>query len=113
MVLQRSLLPKRLVDVVGVSVAARYLPARDEVGGDWYDVFELPRGLIGVAIGDVVGHGMSAAALMGQLRTALHAYAIQGHGPAATLELVDRFVHAMRGRCDGHRRLRGPRSRDR
>ena len=95
MVLQRSLLPKRPVDVVGVSVAARYLPARDEVGGDWYDVFELPHGLIGVAIGDVVGHGIRAAALMGQLRTALHAYAILGHGPGRTLELVDRFVHSM------------------
>ena len=95
MVLQRSLLPKRLVELVGVSAAARYLPASDEVGGDWYDVFELPRGRLGVAIGDVVGHGVKAASLMGQLRTALHAYAIEGHGPARTLELVDRFVQAM------------------
>ena len=93
--LQRSLLPKRLAEVVGVSTAARYLPASDEVGGDWYDVFELPRGRIGLAIGDVVGHGVRAAALMGQLRTALHAYAMQDHGPARTLELVDRFVQAM------------------
>jgi anti-sigma regulatory factor (Ser/Thr protein kinase) len=95
MVLQRSLLPKRLVELVGVSAAARYLPASDEVGGDWYDVFELPRGRLGIAIGDVVGHGVKAASLMGQLRTALHAYAIEGHGPARTLELVDRFVQAM------------------
>ena len=95
MVLQRSLLPKRLVELVGVSAAARYLPASDEVGGDWYDVFELPRGRLGVAIGDVVGHGVKAASLMGLLRTALHAYAIEGHGPARTLELVDRFVQAM------------------
>jgi anti-sigma regulatory factor (Ser/Thr protein kinase)/putative methionine-R-sulfoxide reductase with GAF domain len=93
--LQRSLLPKRLAQVVGVSTAARYLPATDEVGGDWYDVFELPRGRIGVAIGDVVGHGVRAAALMGQLRTALHAYAMEDYGPARTLELVDRFVQAM------------------
>jgi anti-sigma regulatory factor (Ser/Thr protein kinase) len=71
------------------------LPARDEVGGDWYDVIELPRGLIGLAIGDVVGHGVRAAALMGQLRTALHAYAQEGHGPSLTLELVDRFVQSM------------------
>jgi putative methionine-R-sulfoxide reductase with GAF domain len=77
MVLQRSLLPKRLIDRLGVSAAARYLPAHDEVGGDWYDVFELPGGRFGVAIGDVVGHGLPAAALMGQVRTALHAYAIQ------------------------------------
>ncbi|HLY48136.1 MAG TPA: SpoIIE family protein phosphatase [Solirubrobacteraceae bacterium] len=95
MLLQRSLLPRALPEVVGVKVAARYLPARDEVGGDWYDVVELPRGLIGLAIGDVVGHGVRAAALMGQLRTALHAYAEEGHGPSLTLELVDRFVQSM------------------
>jgi anti-sigma regulatory factor (Ser/Thr protein kinase)/putative methionine-R-sulfoxide reductase with GAF domain len=97
MILQRSLLPKRLAEVVGVSTAARYLPASDEVGGDWYDVFELPRGRIGVAIGDVVGHGVQAAALMGQLRTTLHAFATEDHGPARTLELVDRFVQGMPG----------------
>jgi anti-sigma regulatory factor (Ser/Thr protein kinase)/putative methionine-R-sulfoxide reductase with GAF domain len=95
MVLQRSLLPKRLADVIGVASAARYLPATDDVGGDWYDVFELARGRLGVAIGDVVGHGVGAAALMGQLRTALHAYALQDYGPARTLELVDRYVQAM------------------
>ncbi|MGH2885408.1 MAG: PP2C family protein-serine/threonine phosphatase, partial [Solirubrobacteraceae bacterium] len=95
MVLQRSLLPKRLVEVVGVNVAARYLPAREEVGGDWYDVIELPRGRVGVVIGDVVGHGIPAAALMGRLRTALHSYAIEGHGPGRTLELVDRFVQSL------------------
>ena len=95
MVLQRSLLPKRLIDVAGVGVAARYLPAREEVGGDWYDVFELPRGRVGVVIGDVVGHGIAAAALMGRLRTALHSYAIEGHGPGRTLELVDRFVQSL------------------
>jgi len=95
MVLQRSLLPKRLIDVVGVTAAARYLAASDEVGGDWYDVFELPRGRLGMAIGDVVGHGLTAAALMGQLRTALHAYATENHGPGKTLELVDRFLQSM------------------
>lgn len=94
-VLQRSLLPRRLVDVVGVSVAARYIAAHNEVGGDWYDVIELPHGLLGVAIGDVVGHGIKAAALMGQLRTALHSYAIEGHGPGRTLELVDRYIQSM------------------
>jgi anti-sigma regulatory factor (Ser/Thr protein kinase)/putative methionine-R-sulfoxide reductase with GAF domain len=93
--LQQSLLPKRLANVVGVNVAARYLPAGDAVGGDWYDVIELPRGRVGVAIGDVVGHGIAAAALMGRLRTALQSYAIEGHGPGRTLELVDRFVHSL------------------
>jgi anti-sigma regulatory factor (Ser/Thr protein kinase)/putative methionine-R-sulfoxide reductase with GAF domain len=91
-VLQRSLLPRRLGAVAGVTVAARYLPARDEVGGDWYDLVELPRGQVGVVIGDVVGHGLDAAALMGQLRTALRAYALDGHGPGETLGLVDRFI---------------------
>ncbi|HET8979956.1 MAG TPA: SpoIIE family protein phosphatase [Solirubrobacteraceae bacterium] len=95
MLLQRSLLPQRLVEFSGFSAAARYLPATDEVGGDWYDVFELSHGRLGVAIGDVVGHGLRAAALMGQLRTALHAYALEDHSPARTLELVDRFVQTM------------------
>jgi anti-sigma regulatory factor (Ser/Thr protein kinase)/putative methionine-R-sulfoxide reductase with GAF domain len=94
-ILQRSLLPRRPVEVTGVSVSTRYLPARDEVGGDWYDVIGLPHGRLGVAIGDVVGHGVRAAALMGQLRTALHAYAVEGHGPGRTLELVDRFAQSM------------------
>jgi anti-sigma regulatory factor (Ser/Thr protein kinase) len=95
MLLQRSLLPKKLISVIGINAAARYLPASDEVGGDWYDVFELPGGHLGVAIGDVVGHGLPAAALMGQLRTALHAYAIAGNPPGHTLELVDRFLQSM------------------
>jgi GAF domain-containing protein/anti-sigma regulatory factor (Ser/Thr protein kinase) len=93
--LQRSLLPKQLGDFVGVSLASRYLPAREEVGGDWYDVIELPRGRVGLVIGDVVGHGVPAASLMGRLRTALHSYAIEGYGPGRTLELVDRFVQSL------------------
>jgi GAF domain-containing protein/anti-sigma regulatory factor (Ser/Thr protein kinase) len=92
--LQRSLLPRQLPRIAGVSVAARYLAARAEVGGDWYDVIELPRGLLGIAIGDVVGHGIQAAALMGQMRTALRAYAQEGHGAGRTLELVDRYVQS-------------------
>ena len=93
--LQRALLPPRLPDAAGVETAARYLPARAEVGGDWYDVLELPRGCLGIAIGDVVGHGLRAAALMGTLRTALHAYALAGTGPGRSLELVDRFVQSI------------------
>jgi len=96
--LQRSLLPDRLPELVGLPVAARYFPARDEVGGDWYDVMELPRGKIGVAIGDVVGHGIGAAALMGQLRTALRAYALDGYEPAEVLERLNRLVQSIRGR---------------
>ena len=96
--LQRSLLPEHLPETSGVTVGARYLPARDEVGGDWYDVIELDRGRLGIAIGDVTGHGVRAAALMGQLRTALRAYAIDGHEPAAVLERVDRLLQTIRGR---------------
>ena len=95
MVLQRSLLPQQLVDAAGISAAARYMPASHEVGGDWYDVFNLPQGQFGIAIGDVAGHGLRAAALMGQLRTALHGYAVEGHSPARTLQLVDRFMRTL------------------
>ncbi len=94
--LQRSLLPRNLGSLAGVTVAARYLPARDEVGGDWYDLVEVGPGRIGVVIGDVVGHGFRAATLMGQLRAALHAYATEGHAPGRTLELVDRFAGGLR-----------------
>jgi serine phosphatase RsbU (regulator of sigma subunit)/anti-sigma regulatory factor (Ser/Thr protein kinase) len=93
--LQRSLLPRRFGAVQGVTVAARYLPARDEVGGDWYDMIKLPHGQAGIVIGDVAGHGLVAATLMGQLRTALHAYALAGHSPAETLRLVDYFVGSL------------------
>jgi serine phosphatase RsbU (regulator of sigma subunit)/anti-sigma regulatory factor (Ser/Thr protein kinase) len=96
--LQRSLLPEHLPDVSGVTVAARYFPARNEVGGDWYDVIDLDGGRVGLAIGDVVGHGVGAAALMGQLRIAVRAYAIEGLEPGAVLERVNRLLHTIRGR---------------
>jgi serine phosphatase RsbU (regulator of sigma subunit)/anti-sigma regulatory factor (Ser/Thr protein kinase) len=96
--LQRSLLPDVLPLVPETDVAARYLPARDEVGGDWYDVLELQGSHVGVAIGDVAGHGVRAAALMGQLRTGMRAYALEGHGPAAVLGLLDELLQTIRGR---------------
>jgi GAF domain-containing protein/anti-sigma regulatory factor (Ser/Thr protein kinase) len=96
--LQRSLLPERMPDLVGVGVATRYLPARDEVGGDWYDVVELAEGKIGIAIGDVAGHGARAAALMGQLRTAMRAYALDGRSPAEVLKRMDRLLQTIRAR---------------
>jgi anti-sigma regulatory factor (Ser/Thr protein kinase) len=96
--LQRSLLPDRLPELVGVEAAARYLPARDEVGGDWYDVIDLPGGHVGLAIGDVAGHGLRAAALMGQLRTGLRAYALEGHSPGETLKRLDRLLQTISGR---------------
>ncbi len=92
--LQRSLLPRRLSQPFGTETAARYAAASDVVGGDWYDVFELADGQIGITIGDVVGHGIPAAALMSQLRATLHAYAVDGSGPAETLAKVDRFIQS-------------------
>jgi anti-sigma regulatory factor (Ser/Thr protein kinase)/putative methionine-R-sulfoxide reductase with GAF domain len=96
--LQRSLLPERLPEIVGVGVASRYQPARDEVGGDWYDIIELAQGRVGIAIGDVAGHGARAAALMGQLRTGLRAYALEDHDPPRVFERLDRLLHTIRER---------------
>ncbi|MEA2425209.1 MAG: hypothetical protein QOH13_1619 [Thermoleophilaceae bacterium] len=95
--LQRSLLPDRLPDVPGLALAARYLPgaAGAEVGGDWYDVIALADGRVGIVMGDVVGRGIPAASLMGQLRNGLRAYAIEGHSPAAVLERLDRMVQSL------------------
>jgi GAF domain-containing protein/anti-sigma regulatory factor (Ser/Thr protein kinase) len=95
--LQRSLLPARLPEIPSLRMAARYLPAADDthVGGDWYDVVPLPRGRVGIAIGDVVSHGVRAAAVMGQVRTALRAYALEGDGPGPVLDRLDRLVRGL------------------
>jgi serine phosphatase RsbU (regulator of sigma subunit)/anti-sigma regulatory factor (Ser/Thr protein kinase) len=92
--LQRTLLPQELVGVAGFEVAARYLPAApaSSLGGDWYDVFPLSSGLVGIAVGDVVGHGLPAAALMAQLRTALRAYAFDGHAPSQVVDRLNRIL---------------------
>ena len=90
-VLQRSLLPGRLPSVPGLEMAGRYLAGETGgVGGDWYDVFTLPGDRTGVAIGDVVGRGMPAAVVMGRLRSALRAYALETNDPAEVLERLDR-----------------------
>lgn len=89
-VLQRSLLPARLPVMPGLELAARYVPAENGgVGGDWYDVFTLPSGWLCMVIGDVVGRGLDAADLMGQLRSALRAYALLGGDPAEVLGRLD------------------------
>ena len=95
--LQRALLPARLPQVPGLTMSARYIPggAGADVGGDWYDVVPLPDGRIGVAIGDVAGHGLRAAALMGQLRNSLRAYALEGHSPAAVVQRLNRIVRDL------------------
>ena len=96
--LQRSLLPDRVPMIAGAPVAVRSLPAKDEVGGDWYDVLVRPRGALGIAIGDVSGHGVRAAALMSELRAAMRAHALDGQSPAGVLERVDRMLQAVRER---------------
>jgi phosphoserine phosphatase RsbU/P len=89
--LQRSLLPGRLPVIPDLELAARYLPGDvGGVGGDWYDVFPLPAGRTGIAIGDVVGRGLRAATVMGRLRSALRAYALEAVDPAEVLERLDR-----------------------
>ncbi|MDQ3936755.1 MAG: SpoIIE family protein phosphatase [Actinomycetota bacterium] len=100
--LQRTLLPNRLPTVPGVGVAARYLPARADaqVGGDWYDVVELSGGGLALSIGDVAGHGIEAAALMGQLRNGLRAAALEGESADAAMARVDRLMQSQRDRPD-------------
>ncbi len=91
--LQRSLLPERLPEFPGVAMGARYLPGSHEaVGGDWYDAFTLPTGQIALVMGDVAGRGIWAAAVMGQLRNALRAYAHEGLPPATIAERLNRLI---------------------
>ncbi len=90
-VLQDSLLPGRLPSTEGWEMAARYVPGADNhVGGDWYDVLRLPDERIGLVIGDVVGSGLRAAVVMGRLRSALRAYALEFADPAEVLGKLDR-----------------------
>jgi serine phosphatase RsbU (regulator of sigma subunit) len=78
----------------GLDVASSYVPGADDqqVGGDWFDVFELPSGQVAVAIGDVMGHDVDAAATMGQVRAALRSYAVQGGDPADVVAQLARFL---------------------
>jgi phosphoserine phosphatase RsbU/P len=88
--LQRSLLPSALPAVGGLEMAARYVPGTGKVGGDWYDVFPLPSGEVCAVIGDVAGTGLPAAVIMGRIRSALRAYALQTADPAEVLDRLDR-----------------------
>ena len=96
--MQRSMLPAALPVIPGIQFTATYRPAAIDarVGGDWYDVFEIGRGRIALVIGDVVGRGVEAGALMAQVRTALRAYALEGHPPAEVMELLNRLFAAVR-----------------
>ena len=94
-VLQLAMLP----DVRSEGVAARYIPAQGNlvVGGDWYDVVRLPDDKVAILIGDCVGNGLGAAAVMGQLRTAARTLLLEGHGPLATVQGLDRFARGLAG----------------
>ena len=88
--LQRSLVPTSLPVVAGAEMAARYIPGSGGVGGDWYDVFTLPTGELCVVVGDVAGSGLPAAVIMGRMRSALRAYALETRDPAEVLGKLDR-----------------------
>jgi serine phosphatase RsbU (regulator of sigma subunit) len=98
--LQRALLPNRLPEVPGLSLASRYLPggAGENVGGDWYDVLMLPEDRVGLVLGDVVGRGIRAASEMGQARMAFRAYAMEHEDPSV---VADRMSHLLRA-VDSH-----------
>ncbi|MFD3677584.1 SpoIIE family protein phosphatase [Streptomyces sp. NPDC058613] len=92
--LQAAMLPRRIPEITGGEIAVRYHAAWSgrEVGGDWYDVISLPRDRVGIVVGDVQGHDTHAAAIMGQLRIALRAYAGEGHSPSTVLARASRFL---------------------
>ena len=90
--LQRSLLPAAFRVPPGIDIAARYVPAEGDLGGDWYDAFQLPDGRLALVIGDVVGHGLESAIIMGRLRSALRSYALEHHDPADVLQHLDQKI---------------------
>jgi serine phosphatase RsbU (regulator of sigma subunit)/anti-sigma regulatory factor (Ser/Thr protein kinase) len=101
-IMQRSLLPDALPQIPGMRFSAKYLPAGSgvKIGGDWYDVFQLPNGRIAFVIGDVVGRGVLAASVMAEIRTALRAYMSQGHMITEVISLLNELLVAM-GRSRG------------
>jgi phosphoserine phosphatase RsbU/P len=90
--LQNSLLPAALPDVPGLELAARYVTGSGNVGGDWYDVFVLPDGRLGMVVGDVAGSGLQAAVIMGRMRSTLRAYVLETAEPAAALGKLDKKI---------------------
>ncbi|MFJ1617085.1 SpoIIE family protein phosphatase [Streptomyces sp. NPDC088251] len=90
--LQRSLLPRGLPEQNALDVAHRYLPARAEVGGDWFDVIPLSGARVALVVGDVVGHGLHAAATMGRLRTSIHNFSALDFAPDELLGHLDELV---------------------
>jgi len=102
--LQRSLLPESVPSPPGLEIATRYSPgaAGAKVGGDWYDAIPLSHGRVGVVLGDVVGHGVKAAATMGQLRAALRAYAVFDPPPSSVLRRLETLVAAVGDSTEGY-----------
>lgn len=94
--LQRAMLPEQ-AEVPGLDVWSYYAPSAShaQVGGDWYDVLHVDDGLVGLVVGDVVGHDIEAAAVMGQLRSVVRAYAFERGAPGSVLERVDQLVAGM------------------
>ncbi|MDX6341259.1 MAG: phosphoserine phosphatase RsbU/P [Trebonia sp.] len=90
--LHRSLLPTALPVMPGLDLAARYVTGSGTVGGDWYDVFVLPDGRLGVVVGDVAGSGLVAAVIMGRMRSALRAYVLEAPDPGTALRMLDRKI---------------------
>ncbi|MEV5145383.1 SpoIIE family protein phosphatase [Streptomyces sp. NPDC052727] len=95
--LQQAMLPRTIPSVPGADVAVRYRSAAlgRDIGGDWYDLIPLPGGRVGAVIGDVQGHDTHAAAVMGQLRIVLRAYAAEGHPPATVMARASVFLHEL------------------
>lgn len=94
--LQRSVVMDVAPQFDGVEIAARYQPATTyQLGGDWWDAIELPGGRIALAVGDVAGHGVSAASAMTQLRIALRAYLFEGHDPGLCLDRLDLLMDGL------------------
>ncbi|WP_084729753.1 SpoIIE family protein phosphatase [Streptacidiphilus neutrinimicus] len=108
--LQRSLLPLDLPKLETVDTAVRYLPAQSGAGGDWFDVIPLSGARVALVVGDVVGHGLSAAATMGRLRTAVHNVSHLNLPPAELLAHLDDVVSRLdeeRGAAGGHNDIIG------
>ncbi|MBW5482658.1 ATP-binding SpoIIE family protein phosphatase [Streptomyces bambusae] len=101
--LQRSMMPTLGPRIPGMQIAARYVPTGGglQVGGDWYDMIPLPSGRFALVIGDVQGHDVRAAGLMGQLRIAVRAYASEGHRPDAVLSRASRFLSGLHSGLPG------------
>ncbi|MGW1030393.1 SpoIIE family protein phosphatase [Streptomyces sp. NPDC002577] len=95
--LQQAMLPRTILPVPGADIAVRYRSAAlgRDIGGDWYDVIPLPGGRVGAVIGDVQGHDAHAAAVMGQLRIVLRAYASEGHTPPTVMARASVFLHEL------------------